>query len=195
MLFTLKRTWAGGLLGLVVLAGLGLGLRQLLGTGAEARPQPAALVLGVAAFAVVLSSDVLLHGLFVLLFGGPYRRRHRELAEVFRGQTTAAILAGAAMAGCGEELVFRGLGTGPIYLAVAAVVFGLLHHFRRSLWPFTLWAMWQGLILGAALWWTGNLLVPMMAHFLHDLTGFLIFRHLNRRAWLAKSADADVIPN
>jgi membrane protease YdiL (CAAX protease family) len=195
MLFTLKRTWAGGLLGLVVLAALGLGLRRLLGTGAEAGPLPAAVVLGVAAFAVVLTSDVLLHGLFLLLFGAPYRRRHRELAQVFRGQTAAAILAGALMAGCGEELVFRGLGTGPAYLAVAAVVFGLLHHFRRSLWPFTVWAMWQGLLLGAALWWTDNLLVPMVAHFLHDLTGFLIFRRLNRRPELAKSAEAGVIPN
>ncbi len=195
MLFTLKRTWAGGLLGLVVLAALGLGLRRLLGTGAEVKALPEAAVFGVAAFAVVLCSDVLLHGLFLLLFGEPYRRRHRELAEVFRGQTAAAILAGATMAGCGEELVFRGLGTGVVYLAAAAVAFGLLHHFRRSLWPFTLWAMWQGLILGAALWWTDNLLVPMVAHFLHDLTGFLIFRHLNRRPGLARSADAGVVPN
>ncbi|HJT79290.1 MAG TPA: CPBP family intramembrane glutamic endopeptidase [Gemmataceae bacterium] len=194
MLFTLKRTWVGGVLGLVVLALLGFGLRRLLGTGAAAKPLPAAAVLGVAAFAVVLSSDVLLHGLFLVLFGEPYRRRHRELAEVFRGQTAAAILAGALMAGCGEELVFRGLGTGPAYLVAAAVAFGLLHQFRRSLWPFTVWAMWQGLILGAALWWTGNLLVPMVAHFLHDLTGFLIFRNLNRRPGLAKSADPGVVP-
>ena len=110
MLFILKRTWAGGLIGLAVLAVLGLGLRRLLGTGAGATPLPSALVLGGAAFAVILSSDVLLHGLLLLGFGEPYRRRYRDLAAVFRGQTTAAILAGAAMAGCGEELVFRGLG-------------------------------------------------------------------------------------
>lgn len=194
MLFALKRTWIGGILGLVVLAVLGLGLRRILGTGAAAKPVPAAAVLGVAAFAVVLSSDVLLHGLCLLLFGAAYRRRHRELAEVFRGQTAAAIVAGAVMAGCGEELVFRGLGTGPAYLLLAAVAFGLLHHFRRSLWPFTVWAMWQGLILAAALAWTGNLVVPMVAHFLHDLTGFLIFRHLNRRPGMAKAADAGVVP-
>ena len=65
---------------------------------------------------------MLLHGLFCLLFGAAYRRRHRELVEVFRGQSTAAILAGAAMAGLGEELVFRGLSTSPLYLAGALVL-------------------------------------------------------------------------
>jgi membrane protease YdiL (CAAX protease family) len=181
MLFLLKRRWTGGLLGLAVLALVGVGLRRLLGAGPPVVVSLAAALLGAAAFAVVLASDVTLHGLFCLVFGAPYRRRHRELAEVFRGQTTAAILAGAAMAGLGEELVFRGLATGPVYLAVAAVVFGLLHHVRGPLWPFTLWAMWQGLLLGAAVLLTGDLFVSMVAHFLHDLTGFLIFRYLNGR--------------
>jgi len=180
MLFLLKRRWTGGVLGLAALALLGVGLRRLLGTGPPVLPSLTAALLGVAAFAVVVISDLSLHGLFCVVFGAAYRRRHRELAEVFRGQSTAAILAGAAMAGVGEELVFRGLATGPVYLAAAAVAFGLLHHIRRPLWPFTVWAGWQGVLLGAAVLLTGNLFVSMVAHFLHDLTGFLIFRHLNR---------------
>ena len=181
MLFLLKRTWTGGLAGLVVLAAIGLGVRWLLGDGPRIDPSPPAALWGLALFAAILTSDVTLHGLFLLVFGASYRRRHRELAEVFRGQSTAAILAGALMAGAGEELVFRGLSLNPLYLAGAVAAFGMLHHVRRSLWPFTPWAAWQGLLLALGVWHWGNLFVTMEAHLLHDLTGFLIFRQLNRR--------------
>jgi len=179
MLFLLKRTWPGGLLGLTLLALLGLALRHVLD------PIPAIdlswqhLLLGVAVVGAVLLSDVSLHGVLSLMFGEPYRRRHRELAAVFRGQTLAAIVVGAAMAGFGEELVFRGLSEDGRYLAVSAVTFGLLHHVRRSLWPFTVWAVWQGLLFAAALWYFRALSVTMTAHSLHDLAGFLVFRWMN----------------
>jgi len=60
-------------------------------------------------------------------------------------------------------------------------VFGLLHHIRRELWPFTLWAMWEGALFGVVLGWTGVLGVAILAHFLHDLIGFLIFRYVRGR--------------
>jgi membrane protease YdiL (CAAX protease family) len=179
MLFLLKRTWPGGLAGLAVLALCGLALRHVLGEVPPFAPSWQHLLLGVAVVGGVLVSDVSLHGLLCLVFGESYRRRHRELAAVFRGQTFAAILAGAAMAGLGEELVFRGLSDDGRVLVAAALVFGLLHHVRRSLWPFTLWAAWQGLLFAAALWYFRALSVTMTAHFLHDFAGFLIFRRLN----------------
>jgi membrane protease YdiL (CAAX protease family) len=154
-------------------------LRQLLPAVPPIDPSWHNVLLGVGVVGAVLVSDVSLHGLFCLVFGERYRRRHRELAAVFRGQSLAAILAGAAMAGLGEELVFRGLSADPRYLIVSAIVFGLLHHVRRSLWPFTVWAVWQGLLFAAALWYVEALSVTMTAHFLHDFAGFLIFRHLN----------------
>jgi membrane protease YdiL (CAAX protease family) len=181
MLFLLKRTWGSALLGLLVLVVLGLSLRAGLSAGPPFAPSVYHVAIGLGVFVVVLASDILLHTLFSRLFGDAYRRRHRELVELFRGQTVATMLAGAAMAGIGEELLFRGLSTDPIYLSVAAVVFGLLHHVRRALWPFTLWAIYEGLLFAGALYLTGALLVPMVAHFLHDLAGFLIFRALNRR--------------
>ncbi len=179
MLFLLKRTCLGGLVGLACLAALGLGLRHLLPAVPPIEPSWHNVLLGVAVVGAVLFSDVSLHGLFCLVFGATYRRRHRELAAVFRGQSLAAILVGAAMAGLGEELVFRGLSADGRFLVASAIVFGLLHHIRRSLWPFTLWAVWEGFLFAAALWYFRELSITMTAHFLHDFSGFLIFRWLN----------------
>jgi membrane protease YdiL (CAAX protease family) len=181
MLFLLKRRWQTALAGTAVLAALGLGLRLVLPGAVPFGFSAEAVLQGAGVFAAVLASDALLHGLFWLAFGEAYRRKHRELVAVFRGQSLAAILAGSLMAGAGEELVFRGLSPAPAYLACAAVVFGGLHHIRASLWPFTLWAAYQGLLFAAALSLTGALAVTMVAHFLHDLAGFLLFVHLNRR--------------
>jgi membrane protease YdiL (CAAX protease family) len=181
MLFLLKRTWPTALAALAVLAAVGFGLRHFLSDVSPIDPTPGAFLRGLAVVAAVLCSDSLIHGLCWLVFREPYLRRYRELASVFRGQTTAALLAGAGMAGLGEELVFRGLGTGPVYLAGAAVAFGLLHHIRRTLWPFTLWSVLEGLLFALALYLTQNLVVTMTAHFLHDSAGFLIFRYFNRR--------------
>jgi membrane protease YdiL (CAAX protease family) len=179
MLFVVKRTWIGGLAGLMLFAALGLCLRHVLPDVPPVEPSWDNVLRGVAVVGGVLVSDVSLHGLLLLGFGEPYRRRHRELVEVFRGQGLVAILMGAAMAGLGEELVFRGLSDDWRFLVISAVVFGLLHHIRRSLWPFTLWAVWQGLLFAAALWYFRHLSVTMTAHFLHDFAGFLIFRWLN----------------
>jgi membrane protease YdiL (CAAX protease family) len=190
MLFLLKRRWQDSLLALVLLVILGLGLRSL----SSARPlldfSGSSILLGVLLFAGVLFSDGLLHGLVCLTFGESYRRRQRELVNVFRGQSYAAMVLGALMAGAGEELVFRGVSLHPAYLAGGAVVFGLLHHIRRDLWPFTLWAIFQGLLFAGALYLTEALCVPMTAHFLHDLAGFLVFRLLRRQQALQETNSA-----
>jgi membrane protease YdiL (CAAX protease family) len=182
MLFLLKRRWQTALAGTAALAALGLGLRLILPGAVPFGFSAEAVLLGVGVFSAVLVSDALLYGLACLTFGEAYRRKHRELTALFRGQTLAAVLVGALLAGVGEELVFRGLSTAPAYLGCGVVVFGALHHIRASLWPFTLWAAYQGLLFAVALSLTGVLAVPMVAHFLHDLAGFLLFAHLNGRA-------------
>lgn len=181
MLFLLKRTWSGAALGLLGLTALALLLRQVV-------PAPLPLALstedvlhGLLVIGLVLLSDGAIHGLLLLTFRQRYAERHRELAAVFRGQTLWAILCGALMAGVGEELLFRSLDAGLGYLLGSAVVFGLLHHIRRELWPFTLWAIWQGLLFAAALYYFRRLGVTATAHFLHDLLGFLVFRYWYNR--------------
>ncbi|HMF11684.1 MAG TPA: CPBP family intramembrane glutamic endopeptidase [Gemmataceae bacterium] len=166
---------------MILLTAIGLGVRLAFEAGPELGVSIRALALGIAVFGIVLASDVSLHGLFCLLFGTRYRRRHRELAAVFRDQRLSAILAGSLMAGVGEELVFRGLSESHVYLVGGALAFGVLHHVRRDLWPFTVWAVWQGLLFASVVYLTEMLAVTMVAHFLHDLAGFLIFRYVNTR--------------
>jgi membrane protease YdiL (CAAX protease family) len=177
MFFLLKRTASGALAGLVVLAAAGMLLRASLGVESPTLSlTPRLIGEGVLLCGVVLASDGCIHGLLTLAFGAVYQQRYHELAEIFHGQSLRALFAGALMAGVGEELVFRGLDAGPVYLITAAIAFGLLHHLRGRLAPFTLWSVWEGLLLAAGLWLTGELVVTMLAHFLHDLMGFLIFR-------------------
>jgi len=177
MLFLLKRTWIGGLLGLAGLSLLAFVLRQIVPHSFDLVLSTEDVLNGLLVFSLVLLSDGTIHGLLLLTLKQPYRDRHRELAAVFRGQTIPAILCGALMAGIGEEMLFRGLDPGTGYLLGGAVVFGLLHHIRRELWLFTLWAVWQGSLFAAAMLYFQRLGVTMTAHFLHDLTGFLLFRY------------------
>jgi membrane protease YdiL (CAAX protease family) len=180
MLFLLKKRFVPAAAGLAVLTAIGLSLRAWL-TGVPIGFTPAALGIGVLVFLAVLLSDGTIHGLLLLIWGKEYRRRHHALAGLFRGQAFAAILVGALMAGIGEELVFRGASLSPTYLFGAALLFGLLHHIRLDLWPFTIWSIWQGVLFATAIYFTEALCVTMVAHSLHDLTGFLIFRQLNRQ--------------
>jgi membrane protease YdiL (CAAX protease family) len=194
MLFLLKRTWAGAVAGWLVLALLGVSLRTLFASAPALGISWWSAALGLGVVAAVLVSDLLLHGLFLLTLRDWYRQRHRQLVEVFKGQSLLAALAGAGMAGGGEEWLFRGLSTEPVYLMSAAVVFGLLHHIRGPLWPFTVWAVYQGLLFALALFLTQCLFVTMLAHFLHDLAGFLIFRYLNRNPARLQGAPPVPVP-
>ena len=186
MLFLLKRTIPPALIALAALTALGLLLRWWIGdTVPPLRFTPYLVLLGLGVCGAALVGDALIHGGLSLAFGRPYQERYRELAGIFRGQSVAALFAGALMAGVGEELVFRGLSRSPAVLLPLAVAFGLLHHVRRRLWPFTLWSIWEGVAFAVALWWTGELAVTMTAHFLHDVIGFVIFRIENRRPYLS----------
>jgi membrane protease YdiL (CAAX protease family) len=103
----------------------------------------------------------------------------QQVAPVFRGAGPLEIGLLAALAGIGEEAVFRGVVqtalTGPIgpaaAILVGAVVFGLAHALTTS------YAVLAG-VLGAYLGWTyylsGNLLVPVVAHALYDVAALAV---------------------
>ncbi|MGE3805682.1 MAG: lysostaphin resistance A-like protein [Gemmataceae bacterium] len=188
MLFAVKKRAGGSLLllALLVLAAWFLGVDFHVGAdvGAAAR-----LGLGLVLMA---GSDGGLHALFAFTLGRLYLSRYRALVEYFTGQGTAALLAGSLLAG-GEELVFRGvileglrgdLGVAGA-LAVSSGLFGLCHLIpRRGLWPFALWAVWEGALLGGVYVWSGSLAVVVCLHVLHDLGGFSWFAFQRRTGCL-----------
>lgn len=98
----------------------------------------------------------------------------RPLIEsVFRGRGVLAVIAVSALAGVGEELLFRGViqsGLSASYgawpgLLVASVLFGVVHALSRA---YFVLATVMGLYLGTLYQVTGNLLLPAIVHGLYD---------------------------
>jgi membrane protease YdiL (CAAX protease family) len=92
----------------------------------------------------------------------------------------------SAMAGIGEELLFRGLvqqglaqwtGNPWLALAISSVLFGLMHAVTRT---YALLASVVGLYFGYLWMATDNLLVPIVAHGVYDFGALL---------WLINTAD------
>lgn len=191
MLFALKRDAARSLGLAIVIAVVAVVTQRALGVGwsleFDARVG-IAIVFGLLAIAL---SDAVVHGALLLSTGDAYRGTFRALVDYYRDQSTLAILAGGVLAGA-EEFLFRGvvlLGlvqfvSAPEWLAVivAALLFGAAHYApERRLWPFAAWAVLEGLVLGGLLVATGSLLVPVVAHALHDVIGFGLFAWLRRK--------------
>jgi membrane protease YdiL (CAAX protease family) len=108
---------------------------------------------------------------------GPIARLVRVVEEraapLFAGSSVGSVALVAALAGVGEEALFRGvvqtalLDRLPAWAAVAAtgVLFGLAHFLSLS---YALLASVVGAYLGWLHLATGNLLAPILAHALYD---------------------------
>jgi len=98
----------------------------------------------------------------------------RPLIEsVFRGRGIGAVVVVSALAGVGEEMLFRGVIQAGISqgfgawqgLLVASVLFGLMHALSPA---YFVLATLMGLYLGALYQITDNLLLPALVHGLYD---------------------------
>ena len=101
----------------------------------------------------------------------------------------------AAVAGLGEELLFRGvlqtgldqgLGKG-MGLVLASILFGLMHAVTPA---YAFFAGGMGLYLGSLLylWLPPNLLVPIIVHAVYDLIAFAVLRADHQRRVLSREA-------
>ncbi len=109
---------------------------------------------------------------------GPFvkvrRFTHEILVPMLAPCTRIDLVGIAALAGLGEEALFRGLmqvvfssWLGWVWgLVLASGLFGLLHAVTLT---YALYAALMGLYLGGLLLLTHNLLVPVVVHFLYDL--------------------------
>jgi uncharacterized protein len=96
------------------------------------------------------------------------------LAQAFGGWSWLQIGMVALLAGVAEELLFRGVlqtllasWLGPVAaLLLASLLFGLCHSVTRA---YVVLVTVVGVYFGGLWLWTGNLLVPMVAHGVYDL--------------------------
>ena len=171
------RLAVAGEAGLVLLA---LGLGRVFGISPLAQLQP-----GWRPFlwGVLATSPLLLALIWILRRpSGPLRRLVdfvvRELGPVLAGRSAVELALLAALAGLGEELLFRGLiqtglarlAPGPLALLCASILFGLAH-FATS--TYAVVAGMMGLYLGVLFMVQGSLLTPIVTHALYDLVALL----------------------
>jgi membrane protease YdiL (CAAX protease family) len=180
------------LIGVLVLGAIwlrdSLGLRWDLDVSAE---MGVYVVLGLG---LLFVSDAVIHGLLMLTLRGRYLNCYGALVKYYLPQKFPVIVVAGLLAGA-EELVFRGLvlegmlatypGLSPwIAIAVSAVLFGLCHAMPAPVsWPFTVWAVWEGMLLGVVYVLSGSLLACVIAHAVHDVVGFGLFAWQRKSGW------------
>lgn len=149
------------------------------------RPSFAALAWG------IIATLPLLLGLWWMLTTGwgPVRRLVEfvveQLGPLLAGCSAVELAALAAVAGIGEEVLFRGVIQAglarllPVGLAlvVASALFGLVHFATRA---YALLAGIMGLYLGVLFLVQGSLLAPILTHALYDFVALVYVARLRR---------------
>ena len=87
------------------------------------------------------------------------------------------ILVISALAGAGEELLFRGVLQPLVGLPAASVIFGAVHVGGRSLVGYGAWAACIGAMFGLLMVTTGGLLAPIVAHAVYDAFALAYVRY------------------
>jgi uncharacterized protein len=78
--------------------------------------------------------------------------------------------------GLSEELFFRGIALPALGLVLSSLLFGVAHLLDWRQWPYALWASGVGVLLGLAMLWSQNLLVPIVAHVTTNILSTLFWR-------------------
>jgi membrane protease YdiL (CAAX protease family) len=103
------------------------------------------------------------------------KRLSRLLTRLVGSLHPADALLLAALSSLAEELVFRGVVLPYAGLAASSLLFGLAHIIpRQGLWPWSLWAVLAGVLLGWSALATDGLLAPILAHFTVNAVGLLL---------------------
>ena len=95
------------------------------------------------------------------------RQLEDQLASVLGPLTTSEAIALALLSGFAEELFFRGAVQGQWGWFPATVLFAMLHTGPgKAFRVWTVFAVLAGGLFGGLMWWRGNLLAPVLGHFL-----------------------------
>jgi membrane protease YdiL (CAAX protease family) len=190
MLFNVKKNFLLSVVLTLALAALALALKYALGLEWQSSGAVDFIPGFAAGLAAILASDLVLVILLAAIFKNEFIKTYMQMADYFAGQRISEILAGGLLA-AGEEMIFRGvilqvmvqpLNSGPVAaVLVSSILFGLFHIIaRKRLALFSIWAVWEGAVLGVVYLYTGSLLVTASVHAVHDILGFTVFA-LNRK--------------
>ncbi len=89
--------------------------------------------------------------------------------------------------GLSEELLFRGVmlpefGLNLEGVLISSACFGVLHLSNPKQWSYVVWASIVGIFLGLSAVWTGNLLVPIVAHVLTNSISGCVWKFSSLKA-------------
>ena len=105
----------------------------------------------------------------------PLREIILELQTIFKDLSPSRVVLLAVLVGCAEEILFRGVLQPALGLVATSLIFGLIHIFPTlRLFPWTLFAIGAGFLLGWLYESTGGLLAPTVAHILVNGTNLLL---------------------
>jgi membrane protease YdiL (CAAX protease family) len=111
------------------------------------------------------------------------RALHADLRPVVHGQGDGALLLMAVASGLAEELIFRGLLTPLLGVALSSLAFGLMHQMRgRARWAWTLWATLMGFVFASLFCLTGSLVGPIAAHVIVNAVNLRYLRDIDPAA-------------
>lgn len=186
MFFHLKHRWQIALLA----TGVGGLLSWQLGAFKHLMANPWSLStqigIGLVAGALSLGCDGVLHEIFKRILGQRYLETFNQHGRVVLGtMRLPEYIVGGLMAALAEEPLFRGtlllaIDHGILGVVVTALLFAACHWLRREFLLFWFWAMLEGIWFGLLMVGTGSLLIPMIAHGLHDMVGYRVFQALIR---------------
>jgi len=106
------------------------------------------------------------------------RRLESEFTRIIGVLSTRDIIIMAISSGLAEELFFRGAMQPTLGLGLTSLIFGMLHMGpSRQFWPWTVFALLVGLILGWFFEESGTLAAPITAHIVINLVNMLRLRN------------------
>lgn len=177
MLFYIKKYLSLEILITLLLGGSGYWEITLHRYPLELKPDRHAIFFGLAGFIWLALWTLLVQHGYTVFKGNDYAQNlTAALAKQFVNVGPLQMVLGGVTAACGEEVFFRGFLQPWLGLVPASLLFMAAHFGKREILVISSWSVFQGLYLGLFYAWTGNLLVPMIAHGLFDIGGMIYFR-------------------